>query len=69
MSSTGLVPGITGACIIKFSVMPSGIKFRFSHELLHQFSSIYFKKLRKMSWIQIFMLEYVVTTSTGTYGS
>ena len=29
-----LVPEI----IIKFSVMPSGIKLRFSHELLHQFS-------------------------------
>ena len=24
--------------IIKFRVMPSGIKSRFSHELLHQFS-------------------------------
>ena len=24
--------------IIQFSVMPAGMKFRFSHELLHQFS-------------------------------
>ena len=33
------------------------------------FMKTIFKKLRKISWIQIFMLEYVVTTSTGTFGS
>ena len=33
--------------IIKFSVMPAGIKFMFSHELLHQFSSFYFLKAEK----------------------
>ena len=30
--------------IIKFSVMPSGMKFRFSHELLHQFSYFFDQK-------------------------
>ena len=29
--------------IIQFSVMPAGIKLRFSHELLHQFSFLFFK--------------------------
>ena len=33
------------------------------------FHNFFFIKLRKMSWIQIVMLEYVVTTSTGTFGS
>ena len=28
---------------IQFSVMPSGMKFRFSHELLHQFSFFFLK--------------------------
>ena len=32
---------------IKFSVMPSGMKFRFSHELLHQFSYIFFLNAEK----------------------
>ena len=30
--------------IIKFSVMPAGIKLRFSHELLHKFSYSFFLK-------------------------
>ena len=28
---------------IKFNVMPAGIEFRFSYELLHQFSSFFLK--------------------------
>ena len=32
------------AGIIKFSVMPAGIKFRFSHELMHQFFMIFLGK-------------------------
>ena len=35
--------------IIKFSVMPAGMKFRFSHELLHQFSCLFFEMIRKIS--------------------
>ena len=42
--------------IIQFSVMPTGMKFSFFHELLPQFF-IFFKMIRKMSWIQIFMLK------------
>ena len=40
MSNTGLVLGITEG-IIKISVMPAGMKFRFSDELLHQFSCFF----------------------------
>ena len=41
MSNTGFVPGITGGynAYTGASVMPAGMKLRFSHELLHIFST------------------------------
>ena len=33
--------------IIKFSVMPAGVKFRFFHDLLHQFVFVFFQNDQK----------------------
>ena len=52
---------------IKFSVLPAGMNMCFFHELLHQCSKKS-KMIRKISWIQIFKLKYVVITSTHTFG-
>ena len=55
--------------IIKFSVMPSGKNPSLIKDQCSDFHDFFFQMIRKMSWIQIYMMKYVVTTSTDTFGS
>ena len=55
--------------IIKFSVMPSGKNLSLIKDKCSDFHDFFSQMIRKMSWIQIFMIKYVVTTSTHTFGS
>ena len=55
--------------IIKFSVMPAGIKFRFSNELLHQFSLKKKIKAEKNELDSDIYVRICGSTSTGTFCS
>ena len=69
IANTWLVPGITGdimpaapagkikSCVLPADKSPSLIKDQCS-----DFHDLFLKIIREMSWIHIFMIEYVVTT-------
>ena len=61
MSNTGLVPGITGGynAYTGASVMPTGMKLRFSHELLHKFS-IFSKKADQKMRQNLFLYMFTI---------